>query len=317
MTREMTPQIDPALLGEAVDWLMRFQSEDTVTLRSAFERWHKRSPEHAAAWARAESLIDTVRRVPPGTGHLTLAQADRIGRRRALRGLAALGVAAPLGCLFAPEVRLMLQSDLRTATAERRHLDLADGTTLTLNARSAVRSSTNGDLRRIELLQGEILLTTPRPQTAPRLLLATRHGHVEAADTRFSVRTDPSITHVSVFEGAVRISSADGHRLELTAGKQTYFDTGLIAAPTTLAQDASQWEHGLLVAREMPLREVLARLAPYRRGHLGCDDAVATLAVSGVFSLDDTEGSLNLLARSLPVRLATFSRWWVSLEPVG
>lgn len=320
MKSGLSRQIDPALLGEAVDWLMRFQEEDSAKLRKAFDLWRERSPEHAAAWVRAESLIDTVRQVPPGLGHLTLGRANRIGRRRVLRCLAVLGVTTPLGWLLTEQARLALQSDFRTATAERRNLSLPDGARLVLNARSAVRSSAGTDLQRLDLLQGEVLLTTQAHQgLAARsfIQLATPHGRVETLSARLSVRTDPVSSQVSVFEGAARIITSRGDLLELNAGKQTYFDHALIAPPIALEADAADWERGLLVAREMSLREVLSRLAPYRHGRIGCNDAVANLPVSGVFSLDDTDGSLDLLVRTLPVRLASFSRWWVSLEPVG
>jgi hypothetical protein len=64
--------------------------------------------------------------------------------------------------------------------------------------------------------------------------------------------------------------------------------------------DGDAWTDGLLVARSMPLSDLVAQLSRYRAGHLACDERVAQLRISGVFSLTDTERSLDLLQKTWP-----------------
>jgi len=75
--------------------------------------------------------------------------------------------------------------------------------------------------------------------------------------------------------------------------------------------DAVAWADGLIVTRDMRLADFLAEVARYRNGYLGCAAEVADLRLSGVYRLDDTDKLLQVLARTLPVRLQRHTRWWV------
>jgi transmembrane sensor len=63
----------------------------------------------------------------------------------------------------------------------------------------------------------------------------------------------------------------------------------------------------------MPLAEFVAELGRYRPGLLRCAPEVASLKVSGTFQLADTEQVLQLLTRSLPVRVDYRTRFWVNV----
>lgn len=81
--------------------------------------------------------------------------------------------------------------------------------------------------------------------------------------------------------------------------------------------DGDAWTDGLLVARSMPLSVLVAQLGRYRAGYLACDERVAQLPISGVFSLRDTERSLDLLQKTWPLELRRRTRYWVTLVPRG
>lgn len=84
---------------EAVAWYARLCSGDaTEADREAWQRWHEAHPDHQRAWRHFEALQATLQRVP---GHLAAAtlQAGRRGRRRVLRGIAALAGGAALASL--------------------------------------------------------------------------------------------------------------------------------------------------------------------------------------------------------------------------
>lgn len=64
----------------------------------------------------------------------------------------------------------------------------------------------------------------------------------------------------------------------------------------------------------MRLDALVAELSRYRGGVLRCDPAVGALRVSGAFPLRDTDASLALLAKTLPVRIGGITRYWTVVE---
>ncbi|KAG1069089.1 hypothetical protein G6F55_014487 [Rhizopus delemar] len=71
----------------------------------------------------------------------------------------------------------------------------------------------------------------------------------------------------------------------------------------------------MLAVRNWRLADLVDELARYRRGVLRCDPAVAGLRVSGAFPLADTDGSLRLLEKTLPVRISRVTPFWVTVAP--
>ncbi len=58
-------QPDTALLTEAADWLVRMQSGGLSAAElSLFEQWQSRSASHAAAWARAQTVLQAFGQLP-------------------------------------------------------------------------------------------------------------------------------------------------------------------------------------------------------------------------------------------------------------
>ncbi|MNP71808.1 fec operon regulator FecR [compost metagenome] len=84
-------------------------------------------------------------------------------------------------------------------------------------------------------------------------------------------------------------------------------------ALASLHADPWGWTDGVLSVQQMPLGEFCAELARYRPGLLRCAGDVAALKVSGTYQLNDTEQILQLLTRSLPVRVDYRTRYWVSV----
>jgi transmembrane sensor len=292
----------------------------TEAERQAFDRWRKQSPEHAAAWSRAQAVFHTFSRVPADIGKDALGTLARgYGRRRSLRLLGALLLVAPAGWLawrHAPWREWT--ADVVTATGERKMLVLPDGSRLVLNTASAVNIAFGASERRLRLLAGEILITThkdPSPAERP-FLVDTSHGVVRALGTRFSVRhLDEDVCRVVVFQSAVEIRPWAGSARVLRAGEQADFDMTGVNPPAPVEDSTALWERGMLLAKDMRLGDVIAELARYRPGVLRCDPRVAGLRVSGAISLADTDAGLALLAGELPLAIERRTRYWVTVRP--
>lgn len=309
--------IDPAILREAADWLMRLHAGDAGPAEwEAVERWRASSPAHGAAWQRAETLLGELRRIPSGPVRAAL---ERPGmRRRRLLRLIWLP-ALPVAWLAWRHHEAGGGERWQSATGKQRLLTLADGTRVLLNTDSEIAVRFDTETRLIRLLHGEILVTSaPDPQPVPRpLIVATANGTARPIGTRFSVRrtgTEEN-SRVTVFEGVVEIE-AGGRRQRLGSGQRIEFGASGIGRPESTGNAVDDaWINGMIVARNMRLADLIAELDRYRPGLLRCDPAVTELRVSGTYPALKPERSLALLAGSFPLRINYRTRYWATVEP--
>jgi len=301
-------------LRDAANWYARLgAAPDCPTTQAQWQAWLEQDNLHRWAWQRLETLQSELRGLPPTLTRNTLASdLAQPGRRVLLKGLVlGLGVSglAWTGYRQAP----LWLADIRTATGERRHLVLADGTQLTLNTASAVDIRFSAEQRLIVLRAGEILVTTakdPRP-----LSVRSRHGQMRALGTRFSVRQEDAYTELQVLEHAVAVRNRpDAEELRVDAGQGLRFDLGPLPAPQPLDPNASEWANGRLVIDNWRLDHALAELQRYRPGLIQCADEVAHLRLSGAYPLDDTDRALAAIAKVLPVRIDQRTRYWIRVR---
>ncbi|MFD4838795.1 FecR domain-containing protein [Achromobacter sp. NPDC058515] len=309
--------IDPAIAGEAADWLVRLHSgRFSEADRQACERWRQRSAEHDRAWTRAQSVLAKLGGLPSGLGRATMDAT--VSRRAGLRVLAGLIAAAPAGWLAWQAAPRQWTADYATRSGERRRIALPDGSVLVLNTASAVDLDYTGAQRLLRLKEGEILLrTAPAEPPDPRpLLVRTAEGSVRALGTYFTVRQMEARSRVAVIEGRVQLlPRAAPAGVVLAAGQCADFSAVAADAPAASPHPPQAWLDGVLYADNMRLADFLQELSRYRPGLLRCDPEVADLRISGGFQVDDTDAVLLAVSRSLPVRVAYRTRYWVSVVP--
>ncbi|MHA6576013.1 FecR domain-containing protein [Pseudomonas yamanorum] len=314
----MSQSIDPLILGEAADWMVQLQSGSaTDEDRRAIAQWQGRSAQHAQAWQRAQAVLGDFNSVPAAIAGDTLKRIGRkksLGRRQALGLLLAAGPAAWLAYRQVPWQQWT--ADQHTAIGEQKNLTLPDGTRLLINTGSSLNIAFSDQVRRIELLKGEVLITTAKDSAHRPLIVQTRHGTARALGTRFSVRVGEQASRVAVTEGAVELLAEHARQgVIVKAGEQGAFSADRVAAVEPLDVSALTWENGMLLAQHMRLADLLDELGRYRAGVLRCHDSVANLTVSGAFSLRDTDASLHLLQETLPVKVSSLTGYWVTVEP--
>ena len=319
--------IDPGVLDEAADWLMRLSASDaTPADREACERWRQSSAEHARAWARAQALLRKLGGLPASLAMPVLDRPARGGRRAALGQFGKLAVllgVAPAGWATWRELeRRGWTADHRTAAGERRDVTLLDGSRITLNTLSAIDVRFGTAERLVWLHAGEILVETGhRGEFAQRpFRVATQQGRLEAIGTRFSVREQVGWTQVAVYEGRVRLEPRNGGLARvLEAGEQARFSPdGIDRVMAVDKMAATAWTQGLLLADGMTLADLAAELERYRPGTVSCDPAIAKLRVSGSFPVGGrtgTDRSLAMLAATYPIVLRVrLGGLWVTLS---
>ena len=313
----MASQPDIAVLGEAADWILRFQESAPGDRECEdFDRWRAQSAAHAEAWRRAESMLGGLGQLPPGIGRQTLQALGRGNRREAIRALVTLMFVAPAGWFAGRSLPLaQWTADFSTAKGERRALTLDDGSQLVLNTATSVDVTFTADERRLLLHSGEILVRTHADVASRPFHVQTAQGRFRALGTRFAVRRlDDERSRIAVYEHAVEVRPQRGEAFVLNAGQQAVVDRARLVSSGTADDTEAFWQHGMLLVRKRPLAEVVAELSRYRRGRLRCDPAVGDLEVSGTLLLSDTDAALALLERNLPIHVRRSHRYWTVVE---
>jgi transmembrane sensor len=317
MNTPITPEQRQAL-KMAAQWFALLCDENAgARQRQQWRAWHQQHEDHRWAWQRVEALQSQLQGMPGKFSYRTLEQAGKqaaLDRRALLKSLMLLlgvgggwlGYQSPLG--------RELRADYRTATGEIKPVVLSDGTQMVLNTASAVDVHYDARQRLIRLHAGEISLITGRD--ARPLWVESPQGAMHALGTRFLVRENGGETRLTVLEHAVeaQLAQRPQEKRLINAGEQVSFSAGAFGAKQPAAVNDG-WTRGAISVSQWRLDRLVAELARYRHGRLNCDPAVAGLRVSGSFPLNDTDRALALLSQTLPVRLQSFTRYWLQIVP--
>jgi len=211
-----------------------------------------------------------------------------------------------------------LRNVYRTEIGEQRSIQLADGSMVTLNARSRMRVSFRKSQRDVELLAGQAMFTVAKDAARPFVVRAG-DTQVRAVGTRFDVYRKESGTVVTVIEGRVAVEKSS-HVTEAVSAPREVAEpshAGTAAVPTTetilaageqavvrLAQiekpkkpdiqAATAWTEHQVVLRSTPLVEVVAEFNRYSaRPLVILDPSLNNVKISGVFSSIDSAALLR------------------------
>lgn len=305
------------IIAQAADWLVKMQDQVlTEDEQSQLQQWCAQSADHQRAWQAAQQLNQSFNQVPEKLG-LSVLSRKQAQRRNLIKAISVLLV-IPTGSwlVYQHSPITSWAADYQTTTGELREITLTDGSKLMLNTRSAVNVVFDETQRLIELLEGEIQITTANDELLGRpFLVKTEHGQIRALGTVFTVRLSSEYSQVAVQQDAVEIHTAATDKVQrITAGQQSRFSKVDIE-PVTASQPttATAWTRQQLIVDNQSLAEVIAELSRYRKGWLRCDPAVAQLRLSGVFQLTDTDIALSNITHTLPVNVVYRSPYWVTV----
>lgn len=309
---------DETLIDEAAQWMALLQSGHvSLQERAAFDAWRTADPRHQQIIEQMGGGLNLLRhanlRGIPRESVLHSLNAPS-GRRRFLSGsLSVLGIAVLAGLLGRRYGWLPEAGELSTGTGERRAFTLEDGSALTLNARSRVVPRFDSVERLLDLRSGELLIDVAKNLARP-FVVETEHGRMRALGTKFLVQRGEDSTRLVMLHSQVEVVTASGARQVVQAGESLLFNAQEILALERSKGQESAWVQGRLEVRDRPLSEVIDSLRSYRRGILHLSPEVAGLRLSGLYPLDDSDRTLQLLERSLPIRVKWHNPYWVSIE---
>lgn len=316
---------------EARRWVIRKDSDEPLSdaEKEALREWTGRSVLHRSAllrfsqfWSEAEILAllkdrpeyqvprrtGRVRAILVVTGAIALASVMLI--YLVYLGVRAVGEAGPL--------------TYETAVGQQRIVSLSDGSSLQLNTNSRVQVGYGRQMRRVRLLQGEVLFSvTGDSRRVFEVFVAD--SIVRARSTVFVVRLEGRGVEVLDTTGTVEVSdvadswsSTDRRWIDaaprtarlgqLGAGEVGSFDSGSghmevrrLAEPEVERRMA--WQEGFLAFSGEPLSVVVTELNRYSTTTLEIGDPrLASIKISGRFRIGDLEGVLDLLRKAFGIR---------------
>ncbi|MFK3789335.1 FecR family protein [Pseudomonas piscis] len=297
----------------AIDWLVLLHSgQATAAQRMAFQQWRQRSPAHTRAADEAQRLWGDLGQTQAAQQH---SQAARPAARahRWWPALAASLLLA-LGSVIGWQQWPAWTSDYHTGVGQQQHLTLADGSRVILNSASALSVAYSADERRVVLEQGEALFE-PQADGQRPFVVQVRGQRLQGAGGAFSVRRDGDQLTVVVREGQVQFTG-DHAPVLLQADQRLQYQAGqpLLAQQKVDAASLTAWQRGKLIFNGRPLGEVIGELERYQHGRiLVSDRQLADLAISGVFDLNDPQGSLRTLQQRYPLQI-TYLPWLALLH---
>jgi transmembrane sensor len=316
----------PAIIAEASAWFIEFRADDVDgDARVRFIEWLRRSPEHIHAYleisgvwadlpaADPEGKIDIaalIERARDAPDVITLpAERRRPGAapavnphavwrsRRAAVALAAVVLLAVAAVIFLDRGNNGLYT---TGIGEQRTVQLLDGSTVELNARSTIQIRLTAEQRDVTLLDGQALFRVAKDKRRPFVVRAG-DAQVRAVGTEFDVYKKQAATVVTVVEGRVEtyddLNSPGTAAIVLSAGEQLTVLPHVVTKPTrTDTAVATAWLQKRLIFEETPLSDVAEEFNRYNRRPLTIDDGeLGSLKISGVYSSTDPASLINFL----------------------
>jgi transmembrane sensor len=334
-----TDRDDVRRLAEASAWRVAL-SEVGAETSPEFESWIA-EPANEAAWDRMQATWELVGEHASAPALLALrrdalARAHRHGRRR-LKGqnggrwyaaaVACITILVGIGAFFAISA-WNARSELTFATSlgERRVVTMPDGSRISLDAATRVRVRYTAEARTIDIVQGQARFDVASDVTR-RFTVRARDQAIVATGTAFNVDVLGEQVLVTLIEGHVMVTRANGERTSISAARPAQaiaLSEGqqlvAMAQRPPVVQEVSldqtgAWERGQLIFENETLSAIVERINRYSAHSVRVEPAAANIRVSGVFRAGDTSTFVDTVTRYLPMTAMRNEDGSVVLKP--
>jgi transmembrane sensor len=323
----------------AAEWLVKLEALGEVSLSpedlQAWDDWAADDANRAAfdelavvrrrlksiprlPWPTTEELLNDSH--AHDTNHVSV-----LGQRpshRVLKFAMAVGVAA---VIIGMSAWMATRSDSPTAgpiakiyttsVAERRHIELPDGTAVVLGGASSLSVRYGARQRNVNLDRGEALFNVVRDATKPFRVLAG-DGAITALGTKFNVRHAEQRVVVTVTEGLVEVAPRaakqmttidDPRWLPVRLARDqamSYGSEGQASAVERAdSKIATAWSRGTLAYRRRPLSDVVGDITRYWPHDIVLEPGTEGLMYTGTVGERNIRGWILGLPAIFPVRV--------------
>jgi transmembrane sensor len=297
----------PEIRAEAAAWLARLHADDRdAGDEAAFRAWLAASSVHAAAFEAVDRMWSDV-------GGLTDLRPDLRGRRafseetaprhtsrRAL--LAGVGLLAVAG----GSVGFWRSAGAKvyeTEVGEQKHVALADGSQLFLDAQTRISVRFSETMRAVDMEFGRanfrVVPDYKRPfivEAAQRKIIATR--------CNFDVRCEDGQVQVVLIHGEADVkpaSAPDARGETLRSGDRLVASVDMEKRDKPNMTKATAWQTGYEMFENEDLAQAVEEMNRYSTATILVDPSVAKLKVSGVYRVGDNSAFARSLAKLLPI----------------
>ncbi|WP_428929371.1 FecR family protein [Marinibacterium sp. SX1] len=306
---EDTPVHDKAR-QQAARWVVRLSERPDLADSRRFRRWHA-APANAAAFGAAQRAWGLAGSAGAGLAVAPPRRADhrRRARRPAMRAaglMAAVALVLLCGLALRGDLLVGWRADYATARGETRGLTLADGSSVLLDAGSAldvVAMGPDRPERIVRLVRGQAFFDVAH-SGAP-FVVEAGEARIRVLGTRFDVRLIDDGTSVVLEDGAVSVAADDAPGQTLKPGQGLRVAPGDVGRPVAVDLDeATAWRAGRYVFYDRPLAEVVEALERHGPGRLVLAGAgLSAQRVSGSILLADSAAALDALAQGAGFRI--------------
>lgn len=321
MTRLRNGAAADARKDAAVDWFLRRSTGPLSAAEAqAFETWLAQSSENEVtyaaldlAWSAAMAVEDHPAVSARGRELVKAVDRARTTRRAvtAVVGAAMLTGAGAGWYAFTAPKPLATQA-FETAVGQRATLTLPDGSKVTLNTDTVVRTRADPHRRLVYLDKGQAFFKVAHDRRHP-FVVAAAGRMVTAVGTAFDVRVDRGKVTVILVEGKVKVEAPapriaqarrPGAAPSLANAEPVVLSTEMTAGSELVAPDAAAWRlsradvsretswlHGEITFDDEPLGDIVAELNRYSTRKIIIDDeALAGVRLGGIYKPGDIEG---------------------------
>lgn len=282
------------LLDEAIDLrIRRNMAPESAVTEQVIALWRSRSADHERIWQRvtkAHRLSGLALHTPSRTG---------LSRRTLLIG-GAIGLAAAGWSV--PRLRLRLEADHQTRTAQVMSLDLGSGTRIVLGPDSAIAVKSQSGRQEVHLLRGMGAFDISDIAGHSVVVQAPDGRRFSTTAARFDLSQEAGYLNLAVGTGTIDTTWAgpvsEGRWTRLPSGtdigESGHFDPAMTGA----------WQHGTLVADAEPLAALVERIGRWMQAPvIIADPRLGAQRISGLFDIRDPEQALAAAVSPTSARL--------------
>jgi len=300
-----------AIEARAADWIAERDRGDgrlPAQRQTELDDWLCASPAHRVAflrldhaWHRADRLralqspAPVLRQPAPRRGGWAWLARPPLRYAAAGLSLATLTLALVLGVKFNTEPDTV---NYATARGQRESVMLTDGSQLTLNTATQLRTAVTAQARQVWLERGEAFFDIAHDAQRPFVIHAGKQT-VTVLGTKFSLYRDGERLRVAVLEGRVQLQSERSRPTVLTRADAALAEAGNLLVTKQSPQQLTAslgWLQGKLVFNEVSLAEAARQFNRYGSKQLVIqDDAAARIGIGGVFDAANVEAFARLL----------------------
>lgn len=315
---------------EAVAWFTRMNGKPSRADKQNFQAWwHLNSFNQDAyrgvgmLWSSSVTPGAEIAREEASSLARHLGHIEDIRKRRKSRNKAAIGALALMFLLGSgwvwlekPNIWQDINADYVSARGETRHVLLTDGSSVLLDADTAIAVRLDDDVRQVELLRGTAFFEV-KPSNVPFIVKAA-NGSARVLGTAFDVALNDESVEITLEHGSLRVEVANSiDQVVLKPGESVeYSDKGISMPQKIELGDALAWHEGRFVFNNATLDDVLQKIERYRDGRIiVVGSALGARRISGSFSLNDTNAALSSLQTSVGFNMRKLSERLVVIGP--